>query len=59
MRRYTATENKLKTSYVEYYEYRDGLGIQVRCVRPASAPSAWASTFDGGCSAIAKAVITQ
>ena len=59
MRRYTALENKLKNDYIEYYEYRNGLGIQVRCVRPATAPAAWASTFDAGCTAIAKAVITQ
>ncbi|HEY3521446.1 MAG TPA: hypothetical protein VGK80_10480 [Rhodanobacteraceae bacterium] len=59
MRRYSALENKQKNDYVEYYAYRDGLGIQVRCVRPASAAAAWASTFDAGCSAIAKAVLTQ
>lgn len=59
MRRYSALENKQKHDYVEYYAYRSGLGIQVRCVRPASAAAAWASTFDAGCSAIAKSVIAQ
>lgn len=57
-RRYTATENKQKTDYTEYYYYRDGIAIQVRCVRPEPAPASWAATFDAGCSAIAKAVST-
>ncbi|HXS73745.1 MAG TPA: hypothetical protein VN725_06835 [Rhodanobacteraceae bacterium] len=55
-RRYTAQENKQKTAYLEYYYYRGGLAIQVRCVRPTAAPAAWGATFDAGCSAIAKAV---
>jgi hypothetical protein len=58
-RRYSALENKQKNDYVEYYAYRAGLGIQVRCVRPAAAPAAWISTFDAGCEAIAKDVIAQ
>jgi len=57
MRRYSALENKQKNDYVEYYAYRNGLGIQVRCVRPASPPAAWSSTFDAGCSAIAKTAL--
>lgn len=57
-RRYTATENKQKTAYTELYFFRDGIAIQVRCVRPDAAPPAWAATFDAGCSAIAKAVST-
>lgn len=57
-RRYSATENKQKTDYTEYYYYRDRIAIQVRCVRPESAPSQWAATFDAGCSAIAKDVAT-
>jgi hypothetical protein len=57
-RRYTATENKQKTDYTEYYYFRDGIAIQVRCVRPETATAAWAATFDAGCSAIAKAVST-
>lgn len=57
-RRYTATENKQKTSYTEYYYFRDGIAIQVRCVRPEAAVAQWAATFDAGCSAIAKAVST-
>lgn len=55
-RRYTATENKQKTDYTEYYYYRDGVAIQVRCVRPEAAQASWAATFDAGCHAIAKAV---
>jgi hypothetical protein len=57
-RRYTATENKQKTDYTEYYYYRNGIAIQVRCVRPEAAQAQWAATFDAGCSAIAKAVAT-
>lgn len=57
-RRYSATENKQKTDYTEYYYYRSGIAIQVRCVRPAAAQAAWAATFDAGCSAIAKDVST-
>ncbi|HET7557969.1 MAG TPA: hypothetical protein VFK08_07820 [Rhodanobacteraceae bacterium] len=57
-RRYTATENKQKTDYTEYYYYRNGVAIQVRCVRPVAAQAAWAATFDAGCSAIAKDVST-
>lgn len=57
-RRYTAQENKQKTAYLEYYYYRNGLAIQVRCIRPDAAAAQWASTFDAGCSAIAKGVST-
>jgi hypothetical protein len=57
-RRYTATENKQKKAYTELYYFRDGIAIQVRCVRPDAAPATWAATFDAGCSAIAKAVAT-
>lgn len=59
VRKYTALENKLKHDYVEYYAYRNGLAIQVRCIRPATAATSWASTFDAGCVAIAKSVISQ
>lgn len=55
-RRYTATENKQKTDYTEYYYFRNGIAIQVRCVRPEAAPASWAATFDSGCSAIARDV---
>ncbi|MBS0432057.1 MAG: hypothetical protein JSS21_06585 [Proteobacteria bacterium] len=55
-RKYSALENKQRNDYAEYYAYRNGLGLQVRCIRPQSAPAAWASTFDAGCSAIAQSV---
>lgn len=55
-RRYTAMENKQKTAYSEYYYYRDGVAIQVRCVRPDGADARWSATFDAGCAAIANAV---
>ena len=58
-RRYSATENKQKTDYTEYYYYRSGIAIQVRCVRPTAAQASWAATFDAGCSAIAKDVSTS
>ncbi|SRR5579883_90542 len=58
-RRYTALENKLKNDYVEFYAYHNGLAVQVRCIRPAAAAPAWTSTFDAGCEAIAKSVLSQ
>lgn len=54
--RYTATENKQKTTYLERYYYRNGIAIQVRCVRPAAGSAQWSATFDAGCEAIADAV---
>ncbi|MEO6967889.1 MAG: hypothetical protein ABI132_05460 [Rhodanobacteraceae bacterium] len=54
--RYTATENKRKTAYFERYYYHNGIGIQVRCVRPDAGNPQWNATFDAGCQAIATAV---
>jgi len=54
--RYTAMENKQKTTYMERYYYRNGIGIQVRCVRPVAGSAQWNATFDAGCQAIATAV---
>lgn len=57
--RYVALENGQKNTYAEFYDYRDGLALQVRCIRPAAAEAAWAATFDAGCAAIAKSVIKR
>jgi hypothetical protein len=54
--RYTASENHEKNTYSETYAYRSNLAIQVRCVRPAAAPSGWSATFDSGCQSIVTAV---
>jgi hypothetical protein len=54
--RYTATENHENNAYDEHYAYRSNLAIQVRCVRPANAPTDWRSTFDAGCQSIVTAV---
>lgn len=54
--RYTADENHAKTAYTEVYAYRANVAIQVRCIRPASAPVGWISTFDAGCQSVITAV---
>ncbi|HEX7348057.1 MAG TPA: hypothetical protein VF264_00210 [Rhodanobacteraceae bacterium] len=54
--RYTASENNLKNAYTEVYAYRAKTAIQVRCIRPATAPSDWIATFDAGCQSIAASV---
>lgn len=54
--RYTATENREKNAYTEVYAYRSNLAIQVRCIRPASAPPDWLATFDAGCRSVVSAV---
>ena len=54
--RYTATENHEKNAYDEHYAFRSNLAIQVRCIRPASAPADWRNTFDAGCQSIVTAV---
>ncbi|HEX7323861.1 MAG TPA: hypothetical protein VF292_00725 [Rhodanobacteraceae bacterium] len=54
--RYTASENHAKNAYDEVYAYRANLAIQVRCIRPVSAPPDWIATFDAGCRAIVTAV---
>jgi hypothetical protein len=38
------------------YAFRSNLAIQVRCIRPASAPADWQATFDAGCRSIVGAV---
>ena len=54
--RYTAEENHTKTAYTEIYAYRANVAIQVRCIRPVSAPAGWLSTFDAGCQSVVGAV---
>ncbi|HLI16638.1 MAG TPA: hypothetical protein VKV22_00015 [Rhodanobacteraceae bacterium] len=54
--RYTATENREKNAYTEVYAYRSNLAIQVRCIRPVTAPPDWRATFDAGCQSIVTAV---
>ncbi|RDS85604.1 hypothetical protein [Dyella psychrodurans] len=52
---YTASESGTPYSYVERYWFRNGHGIQLRCVRPTSsqAGASWAAAFDKGCSSLA------
>jgi hypothetical protein len=52
---YTARENDAQFDYVEYYWFRDGRAIQLRCVRPAEsqAGAAWKAAFDKGCHGLA------
>lgn len=54
--RYTASENNLKNAYTEIYAYHSNTAIQVRCIRPVTAPPDWIATFDAGCQAVAAAV---
>lgn len=54
--RYTASENNLKNAYTEIYAYRSNTAIQIRCIRPVTAPSDWIATFDAGCQSVAAAV---
>ncbi len=52
---YTARENGTAFSYTEHYWMKNGLAIQLRCVRPSQsqAGAARKSAFDKGCSSIA------
>jgi hypothetical protein len=54
--RYTATENRVSSAYAEWYSYRNNLALQIRCIRPVSAPPDWIATFDAGCQSVVKAV---
>ncbi len=54
--RYTATENRITNAYSETYAYRDNLALQIRCIRPTSAPADWIATFDAGCQSVVTAV---
>ncbi|WP_329740922.1 hypothetical protein [Dyella sp. A6] len=52
---YTARENGTQFDYTEYYWFKDGHAIQLRCVRPATtqAGARWTSAFDKGCHSLA------
>ena len=52
---YTAREAGVASSYREFYWYKDGRAIQLRCVRPqqSQAGAAWTTAIDRGCDAIA------
>lgn len=52
---YGASENGAPFHYVEYYWFKDGHAIQLRCVRPVQslAGASWIAAFDRGCDAIA------
>jgi len=52
---YTAQENASEFSYVEHYWFKNGLAIQLRCVRPSQslAGAAWRAGFDQGCESVA------
>ncbi|HEU0276716.1 MAG TPA: hypothetical protein VFQ95_02675 [Rhodanobacteraceae bacterium] len=54
--RYTATENRVVNAYSESYSYRNNLALQIRCIRPVSAPPDWIATFDAGCQSVVKAI---
>jgi len=52
---YTAQENANDFSYTEHYWFKNGLAIQLRCVRPSQslAGADWKAGFDRGCESIA------
>lgn len=52
---YTAQDSGVLANYTEQYWFKNGLAIQLRCVRPAQsqAGAAWKATFDQGCAGIA------
>jgi len=52
---YVAQENGSSFEYNEYYWFKNGHAIQLRCLRPAQtlAGQAWQTDFDKGCEAIA------
>ncbi len=52
---YTARENGTQFSYTEHYWMKNGLAIQLRCVRPSEtkAGAAWKTAFDKGCASLA------
>jgi hypothetical protein len=52
---YTAREAGADFSYVEHYWFKNGLAIQLRCIRPSKslAGATWKADFDKGCAALA------
>ena len=52
---YSAQENGAEFSYTEHYWFKNGLAIQLRCMRPSQsqAGAAWKAEFDKGCDALA------
>ncbi|MEO7073530.1 MAG: hypothetical protein ABI300_11500 [Rhodanobacter sp.] len=52
---YTAEESGVPAVYTEQYWLKNGLAIQLRCVRPAQsqAGTTWKASFDKGCASIA------
>ena len=52
---YTARENGLPYRYLEYYWFKGGEAVQLRCVRPqqTAAGNAWKADFDKSCHALA------
>lgn len=52
---YTASESGTPYTYTEYYWFRHGHAIQLRCARPSGSQAgpAWAANFDQDCRDIA------
>ncbi|MEO9078776.1 MAG: hypothetical protein ABI268_05640 [Rhodanobacter sp.] len=52
---YTARENHVAFSYTERYWLKQGLAIQLRCMRPSQslAGATWGADFDKGCASVA------
>lgn len=53
---YTAQENGVQYSYNERYWYKNGVAVELRCLRPSQsdAGAAWKVAFEKGCDMIAE-----
>ena len=53
--RYTGLNGKTRYRYRETYFFRNGVGVQLRCVHPLlkATSAAWTAAFDKGCDQIA------
>jgi len=52
---YTAQENGVQYSYSERYWFKNGVAVELRCLRPSQsdAGAAWKAAFEKGCDMIA------
>jgi len=52
---YTAQESGVQYSYSEHYWFKNGVAIELRCLRPSQSEAgpAWKAAFDKGCDAVA------
>jgi hypothetical protein len=53
---YTAKENGVQYTYSERYWFKNGIAVELRCLRPSQsdAGAAWKAAFEKGCDMIAE-----